>query len=102
MTSSSSFGKFLGGILLGGAIGAVIGMLLAPRSGSETRALIREEFDSRYQDSAEVIQAKSEAIQEKTAAFREKVSHLAEDLEEKGQQVLSRLRRQGDHSEPSA
>lgn len=93
----TSFGKFLGGAVLGGAIGAVLGMLLAPRSGAETRALIREEFESRYQDSTDAIQAKSEAIQEKAAAFREKVSHLAEDLEEKGQQALGRLRGDGGH-----
>jgi gas vesicle protein len=99
----TSFGKFLGGAVLGGAIGAVIGMLLAPRSGAETRALIREEFESRCHDSTEAIQAKAEIIQEKASAFREKVSELAEDLEEKGQQAFSRLRGgDGGRSEPSA
>lgn len=35
-------GKFLGGLLIGGAIGTAIGLLLAPRSGKETRRLLRK------------------------------------------------------------
>ena len=45
-----SSGKFLFGALVGGAIGAAVGMLLAPRSGVETREMISEEVSSRYDD----------------------------------------------------
>ena len=34
--------KFLAGFIVGGAIGAVSGVLLAPKSGEETRAMIAD------------------------------------------------------------
>ncbi len=39
-------GKFLGGLILGGAIGTVVGLLVAPRSGRETRKLLRKSADA--------------------------------------------------------
>lgn len=91
MTTSSSFGKFVLGALLGGAVGGVIGMLLAPRSGAETRELIREEFDNRYRESADALREKSDVLKEKAAAFREKMSEISTDLEETGRRTVSRF-----------
>jgi gas vesicle protein len=91
MSALSSFGKFLVGTLVGGAVGAAIGMLLAPRSGSETRALIREEFDQRYRDSSDAVREKSDVIKEKAAAFKDKMTELSDDLEKRGQDVMSRF-----------
>jgi gas vesicle protein len=39
---SSSGGIFIGGLLLGAAAGAVAGLLFAPKTGRETRALIQQ------------------------------------------------------------
>lgn len=39
-------GSFLGGLLLGGTLGAVAGLLAAPRSGRETRYFIRKSADA--------------------------------------------------------
>jgi len=91
MSNSSSFGKFMAGALVGGAIGAVIGMLLAPRSGSETRELIREEFETRYRESGDTLREKSDLLKEKAAAFRDKLSDLSADLEETGRKTVSRF-----------
>lgn len=98
MTTSSSVGKFVLGALVGSAIGAVIGMLLAPRSGNETRELIREEFENRYRDSTDIIREKSDVLKEKAAAFREKMSEFSEDLEEKGRKTISRFTEAGKKS----
>ena len=95
MTSSSSFGKFVVGALVGGAVGAAIGMLLAPRSGSETRELIKEEFESRYRDSADALREKSDVIKEKAAAFRDKMTDLSAELEETGRKTVSRFTEAG-------
>ncbi len=92
MTSSSSLGKFVLGALVGGAVGAAIGMLLAPRSGSETRELIREEFDSRYRDSADALREKSDLLKEKAAAFKDKLSEISSDFEETGRKTVSRIK----------
>ena len=34
--------KFLAGFIVGGAIGAIAGILLAPKSGAETRAMLAD------------------------------------------------------------
>jgi gas vesicle protein len=91
MTTSSSLGKFILGTLVGGAVGAAIGMLLAPRSGSETRELIREELDNRYHESADALREKSDVLKEKAAAFRDKVGEISADLEETGRKTVSRF-----------
>ncbi len=41
-----STGAFLGGMLIGGAVGAVAGILAAPRSGRETRQILRKSADA--------------------------------------------------------
>uniref|UniRef100_B8HLI0 Gas vesicle protein n=1 Tax=Cyanothece sp. (strain PCC 7425 / ATCC 29141) TaxID=395961 RepID=B8HLI0_CYAP4 len=44
--SNSRSGSFIGGLLLGTALGTVTGLLLAPRSGRETRNLLRKSADA--------------------------------------------------------
>ncbi len=43
---SNSGGLFLGGLLLGAAAGAITGLLLAPKSGRETRALLKQSAEA--------------------------------------------------------
>ncbi len=38
---SNGAGKFLGGLFIGTAIGAAVGILFAPRSGKETRQVLK-------------------------------------------------------------
>jgi len=40
--SKNSSGKFIGGLLLGTVIGGVTGILMAPRSGRQTRQLLKK------------------------------------------------------------
>jgi len=42
--SGKGAGAFLGGVLLGTAIGSILGILLAPNSGKETRRLLRQQL----------------------------------------------------------
>lgn len=60
--------NFLKGLIIGGLIGAVAGLLLAPKSGRETRAdicnktdelmkLAREEYDKGLEKTTEVFEA---------------------------------------------
>lgn len=91
MSTSSSFGKFVVGALVGGAVGAAIGMLLAPRSGAETRELIKEEFDNRYRESADALREKSDVLKEKASALKDRVNEFSSDMEEKGRQAVSRF-----------
>lgn len=43
---SNSGGLFVGGLLVGAAIGTVVGLLFAPRSGRETRQFLKKSADA--------------------------------------------------------
>lgn len=91
----SSFGKFTFGILVGAAAGAVVGMLLAPRSGEETRRLIRDEMDRRVQESTdhvrEVVEEKREVLREGAEALKERAMKITDDLEQVGRETVEKL-----------
>ncbi len=44
--SKSSAGSFIGGVLLGTVIGTLTGLLVAPRTGRETRQLLKKSADA--------------------------------------------------------
>ncbi len=44
--SNNRSGAFLGGLLIGTAIGTITGMLLAPRPGRETRQFLKKSADA--------------------------------------------------------
>jgi gas vesicle protein len=43
---SGSSGAFVGGLILGAAAGAVAGLLLAPKTGRETRQILKKSADA--------------------------------------------------------
>lgn len=43
---SNRSGVFIGGVLLGAAIGTLTGLVLAPRSGRETRQILKKSADA--------------------------------------------------------
>jgi gas vesicle protein len=46
MSKNKQQNVFLGGMLIGTAIGAIVGLLLAPRSGQETRKIVKKSADA--------------------------------------------------------
>lgn len=75
--------KFLAGFLVGGAIGAVAGILLAPKSGEETRAMLADtakDMASRADATVKEIQAKADDVvsdmQKKGDEIKEKLQSL--------------------------
>ncbi|AOX02370.1 gas vesicle protein [Moorena producens PAL-8-15-08-1] len=44
--SKKSAGAFIGGMLLGSAVGTVVGLLIAPRTGRDTRKLLKKSADA--------------------------------------------------------
>ncbi|MEM1366580.1 MAG: YtxH domain-containing protein [Cyanobacteria bacterium P01_H01_bin.15] len=46
MSKSNQLGSFVGGLLMGGAVGTLTGMLLAPRTGRETRKILKKSVDA--------------------------------------------------------
>lgn len=66
--SDSGFGSFVAGLVIGGLIGAAIGLLLAPESGEEMRGQVGEFVDERVRDFGDAVsEGKVAADQAKTA-----------------------------------
>jgi len=76
----SSFGSFLAGMVIGGLVGAAVGLLLAPASGDEIRGQVGE-FVGEKRASIE------EAISEGRAAAEKARAEMlaAYDAEQSGQ-----------------
>jgi len=70
-------GKFLIGLLTGAALGAAVGLILAPRSGSELR---------------QQLSSTTERWRQKAAETYEQASGTVNDMMSKGRQVAERSR----------
>lgn len=67
MSGDSGFGSFLAGLVIGGLIGAAIGLLLAPESGEEMRGQVGEFVDERVRDFGDAVnEGKAAADQART------------------------------------
>ena len=75
-----STGKFLTGFLIGGAIGAVAGILLAPNSGEETREMLA--------DSARDVMKKTD---ETVRGIQEKADCVVSDMQKRGDEIMERI-----------
>ena len=79
-------GAVVAGILFGGLVGAGVALLTAPRSGEETRTLIREKGIELKERGADVVeQTRTRAIDMKErgqAAIEERASNLKEAFQE--------------------
>jgi gas vesicle protein len=82
---TSSFEKYATGALIGGVAGAIMALLLAPRSGAETREIIRQEMETKSKEAAEVLK-------EKAIVLKEKVVDVSTQLEEKGKETIARFK----------
>ena len=95
--SGSEVGAFFAGFLVGGLIGAATALLLAPQSGEETRAQIRQksfELRDKAEDAMDEARAKVEAVAadvkrraeelqiQSRVVLQEGQKHLAEAVEE--------------------
>ena len=75
-----SVGKFLAGVLIGGAMGAIAGVLLAPQSGEETRELLNDA-------SKDVAQKTDKTVKE----IQEKADVVVSDLQKKSDEIIEKI-----------
>jgi len=93
MSERDEFGSFLVGFIVGGLSGAIVALLMAPQTGEETRALIRDksiELRDRAQQTAEDAIARAEKA---AADARTRAEELAQDLRERGRGVVEAARK---------
>ncbi len=74
-------GAFLGGVFIGTAIGAVTGLLVAPRPGKETRQFLRKSAD-----------ALPEMVEDLATSLQLQTGRLSETSQRRWEVTLMRLR----------
>jgi gas vesicle protein len=94
--------EFIKGLLFGGLVGAVIGILYAPKSGKETReeigrkteeliAKAKEEYELALEKSKKAYEATVKHLQQMESSAKEKVGEMEEkvgELAERGKETL--------------
>lgn len=80
MTDRDGGAGFVTGLLFGGLLGFAAGILLAPKSGEETRAMIVERGEEWRDKAEELAAAASERIASATAESRRVASKMRGEL----------------------
>ncbi|MDJ0567966.1 MAG: YtxH domain-containing protein [Pleurocapsa sp. MO_192.B19] len=81
MSKQNQTGIFVGGLIIGSAVGTVLGLLIAPRTGKETRKVIKKSADA-LPDLAEDL----------TTSIQMQADRLSESTLENWEGTLDRLR----------
>lgn len=79
--SDNQSGSFMGGILVGAALGTMAGLLLAPRTGRETRQILKKSAD-----------ALPELAEDLSTTIQLQADRLSETALENWEQTLNRLK----------
>ncbi len=69
MSKQNRVGIFVGGVMLGSSIGTLLGLLIAPRTGKETRKVLQKSADALPQlaeDLATSIQLQADRLSDNT------------------------------------
>ena len=81
MSKHNSTGFFVGGLMIGGAVGTMVGLLIAPRTGKETRKAIEKSAD-----------ALPELAEDLTTSLQLQAERFSESTLENWEDTLDRLR----------
>jgi gas vesicle protein len=83
---------FFAGLLLGGVVGAGAMLLLAPHSGEETRAAIRQEGVEQRDRMAKNVEGAVTQVRGKAREITAGARKKAEELQQDGQEILDEQR----------
>lgn len=72
--------KFLAGFLVGGAIGAIAGILLAPKSGEETRQMLSDSAKDAMRRADETVKQ-----------IQSRADDVVSDMQRKGDEIRDKL-----------
>ena len=88
MSEKEDFAKgILTGALIGGLIGIVAGILIAPKSGSETR----QEIAGKARDFSDKVQDEYDAFYDKARRTQDNLIHRLQEIEETARKKADEL-----------
>lgn len=100
---SGSSGLFIGGLIIGAAVGAVTGLLFAPRSGRETRQFLKKSADALpelAEDLSSNMQLQADRLSESALRNWESTLDRLKEAIAVGVEASQRDRQFSDPSEP--
>lgn len=92
MSRNSGGAEFFAGLVIGGLVGATLAILMAPQSGEETRAQLREksyELKSTAEESLADTRARADEI---LAEARERAEHIVADARTRAEAIQAQAR----------
>lgn len=87
------------GFLFGGLAGFVGGLLVAPKSGRESREQLRAKAEELAESGRETYTAQREKVQDMIEAGRTTASEKSEELRSKIEEIKGKLREEADEVE---
>jgi gas vesicle protein len=102
MANRDGGGEFFAGLVIGGLVGAAIALLMAPQSGEETRAQIREaslDLKDRANETIAEAREKAEAI---TADARRRAEEITADARKRADEIVAEARKRAEELQASA
>ncbi len=91
--NGGDFYSFLGGLLFGAVAGAAAGMLLAPKSGVETRRDLKEKAEEVYDRGREMYAEQRDRLDEAIESGKEALTSKTEELKSKLEEGAAVLRK---------
>jgi gas vesicle protein len=79
--------SFFKGLLIGGALGALAGILFAPKSGKELRSDIKKKGNKIIKDGQEIYADASTKAKEIFVEVRDKAKELKKEAEDTGEKI---------------
>ena len=79
MSKNTALGFFVGGVI-GAAVGAVAGLLLAPRSGAETRAMAADAMNDAWDSAVDTYEQGARTVTEYIGNLRPQVDAARERM----------------------
>jgi gas vesicle protein len=96
MADRNGGGEFFTGLVIGALVGAATALLLAPQSGEETRAQIRDaslEIKERANETIAEAREKAEAI---TADARRRAEEITADARKRAEETIAEARKKAE------
>lgn len=80
---------FLGGVLLGGIVGAGVMLLMAPQSGKKTRKQLMQKGEKVRKQTAKTVKHKVEQVQDKANQVSTSIHEHADDLQQRAEDAIA-------------